>query len=123
MAAGPRRDPPSVRHLACSYQYRLISPGSDLSHWRPVRRLAGLTGADLGRFPSARRLEQVWLAIHRAEAQTAGQPAAPATPFAVFLTLGYPRPKTAGGQLRTVPASRGSARQQGSGRLTRSLAM
>ena len=72
----PRRDPPSGRHHACSYQYRLISPDSDLSHWRPVRQLARFTGADLGRFPSDKRLEQVWLAIHRAEAETAGQPAA-----------------------------------------------
>jgi hypothetical protein len=80
--------------LACSYQYRLISPASNLSHWRPVRRLADFTGADLGRFPSAKRLEQVWLAIHHTKAQTTGQPAAPATMFAVFLTLGYPRAKT-----------------------------
>lgn len=94
MAAGPRRDPPSGRHFACSYQYRLISPDSDLSHWRPVRHLAGFTGADLGRFGSARRLEQVWLAIHHAKAQTTDQPAAPATPFAVFLTLSHPRTKT-----------------------------
>lgn len=104
MAVGPRRDPPSGRHFACSYQYRLISPGSDLSHWRPVRRLAGFTGADLGRFPSARRLEQVWLAIHHAEAQTADQPAAPATPFAVFLTVGHPHAKTVGADPELVKA-------------------
>ena len=104
MAAGPRRDPPSGRHLACSYQYRLISPGSDLSHWRPVRRLACFTGADLGRFPSARRLEQVWLAIHHGEAQTPGQPAAPATPFAVFLTLSHPHAKTVGADPELVKA-------------------
>jgi hypothetical protein len=103
MAVGPRRDPPSGRHLACSYQYRLISPGSNLSHWRPVRRLAGFSGADLGRFPSARRLEQVWLTIHHAEAHTAGQPA-PATPFAVFLTLSHPRAKTAGANPELVKA-------------------
>ncbi len=102
MAAGPRRDPPSGRHLACSYQYRLISPGSNLSHWRPVRRLADFTGADLGRFPSARRLEQVWLAIHHAEAQTAGQPTA--TTFAVFLTLSHPRAKTVGADPELVKA-------------------
>lgn len=103
MAAGPRRDPPSGRHLACSYQYRLISPGSDLSHWRPVRRLAGFNGADLGRFPSTKRLEQVWLAIHHAEAETAGQPAV-ATPFAVFLTLGHPHAKTVGADPELVKA-------------------
>ncbi len=103
MAVGPRRDPPSGRHLACSYHYRLINPGSNLSHWRPVRRLAGFSGADLGRFPSARRLEQVWLAIHHAEAHTAGQPA-PATPFAVFLTLSHPRAKTVGANPELVKA-------------------
>lgn len=104
MAAGPRRDPPSGRHLACSYQYRLISPGSNLSHWRPVRRLAGFTGADLGRFPSARRLEQVWLAIHEAEAQTADRLAAPTTPFAVFLTLSHPHAKAVGANPELVKA-------------------
>jgi hypothetical protein len=94
LAAGPRRDPPSGWPFACSYQYRLISSDSGLSHWRLVRRLAGFTGADLGRFPSARRLEQVWLAIYRAAAETAGEPTTPAAPFAVFLTLGYPRTRT-----------------------------
>jgi hypothetical protein len=104
LAAGPRRVPPSGRHFACSYQYRLISPGSDLSYWRPVRRLARFTGADLGRFPSDKRLQQVWLAIHHAAAETAGQSAARATPFAVFLTLGYPRTKTVGAGPELVKA-------------------
>ena len=104
LAAGPRRDPPSGRHFACSYQYRLISPDSDLSYWRPVRRLASFTGADLGRFQSVKRLEQVWLAIHRAAAETAGERAAPATPFAVFLTLSYPRAKTVGADPELVKA-------------------
>ncbi len=99
-----RRDPPSGRDLACSYQYRLISPGSNLSHWRPVRRLADFTGADLGRFPPARRLEQVWLAIHHTETQTTGQPTAPATMFAVFLTLGYPHARTVGAHPELVKA-------------------
>ena len=94
MAADPRRDPPSGRDFPCSYHYRLISPDSDLSYWRPVRQLARFTGADLGWFPSDKRLEQVWLAIHRAKAETAGQSAAPATPFAVFLTLGYPHARS-----------------------------
>jgi hypothetical protein len=104
LAADPRRDPPSGRHFACSYQYRLISPDSDLSYWRPVRQLARFTGADLGRFPSARRLEQVWLAIHCATAEIAGQPAVPATPFAVFLTLGYPRARSVGAHPELVKA-------------------
>jgi hypothetical protein len=104
LAAGPRRDPPSGRYFACSYQYRLISPDSDLSHWRPVRRLASFTGADLGRFPSDKRLGQVWLAIHHAEAETAAQPAAPAAPFAVFITLGYPRARSVGADPERVKA-------------------
>jgi hypothetical protein len=69
-----------------------------------VRRLAGFTGADLGRFPSGKRLEKVWLAIHRATAETAGQPAAPATPFAIFLTLGYPRARSVGADPELVKA-------------------
>jgi hypothetical protein len=105
MAAGLRRDPPSGRHFRCSYQYRLISPDNDLSHWRPVRRLADFSGADLGRFPSDKRLQQVWLAIHHAKAETAGQPTAPATPFAVFLTLGYPRTRSVGADPELVKAS------------------
>lgn len=105
LAAGPRRDPPTGRHFAASsYQFQLISPDSDLSHWRPVRRLASFTGADLGRFPSARRQEQVWLAIHRAGIETASLPAAPATPFAVFLTLGHPHAKTVGADPELIKA-------------------
>ena len=104
MAAGPRRDPASGRHFACSYQYRLISPDSDLSHWRPVRRLTDFSGADLGLFPSDKRLEQVWLAIHHARAETARQRAVPETPFAVFLTLSYPRAKTVGADPGLVKA-------------------
>jgi hypothetical protein len=104
MAADPRRDPPSGRHFACSYQYRLISSDSKLSHWRRVRRLARFTGADLDRFPSVKRLEQVWLAIHHATAETASQPAVPATPFAVFLTLSYPHAKTVGADPELVKA-------------------
>ena len=104
MAAGRRRDPPSGRHFACSYHYRLISSDSNLSYWRPVRRLASFTGADLGRFPSVKRLEQVWLAIHHAAAETASQPAVPATPFAVFLTLSYPRTRSVGADPELVKA-------------------
>jgi hypothetical protein len=104
LAAGPRRDPPSGRHFACSYKYRLISPDSGLNQWRPVRQLARFAGADLGQFPSDKRLEQVWLAIHHATAETTGQLAVPATPFAVFLTLGYPRTKTVGAGPELVKA-------------------
>jgi hypothetical protein len=104
MAAGPRRDPPSGQHFGCSYRYRLINPDNELSYWRPVRRLARFSGADLGRFPSVKRLEQVWLAIHRAKAETAGHAAAPETPFAVFLTLCYPRAKTMGADSELVKA-------------------
>jgi hypothetical protein len=96
LAAGARRKSISGRPFACSYQYRMISPESDLSHWQPVRTLASFTGADLGRFPPARRLEQIWLAIRRAAAQTASEPAGAGAPFALFLVLGYPR---------TAPAS------------------
>lgn len=104
MAVGPRRDPPSGRRFTCSYSYRLISSGSTLDHWRLVRRLAGFTGADLGRFPSANRLGQVWRAIHGVTAETASRPAAATAPFAVFLTLGYPRAKTVGADPELVKA-------------------
>lgn len=104
MATGPRRDPPSGADLACSYLYRLISPGSDLSYWRPARTLASFTGANLGQFPSTRRLEQVWLAIHRADATAPGPRLPDAAPFAVFLTLQYPGTKTAAADPELVKA-------------------
>lgn len=96
----PRPEPPSGRRFGCYYQYRLIGPETDLSYWRPVRRLAEFTGVNLGLFPSAKRLEQVWLAIHDAAARAEGQPN-PGAPFSVFLTLGYPmrRPMAANPEL------------------------
>ena len=90
LAAGPRRDPPSARARACSYRYRLVSPASEFSCWRLTRRLAKFTDARLGAFPASRRLEQAWLAIHRAEAETAGTGAGADKPFALFLTLACP---------------------------------
>jgi hypothetical protein len=100
---GPRPEPPSGRRFVCYYQYRLIDPYTDLSHWRPVRRLADFTGADLGLFPSAKRLEQVWLAIHGAAARAEGQPN-PGAPFSVFLTLGYPMKRPMGANPELVKA-------------------
>jgi hypothetical protein len=99
----PRPEPPSGRRFGCYYQYRLIDPYTGLSHWRPVRRLADFTGADLGLFPSAKRLEQVWLAIHGAAARAEGQPAVTA-PFSVFLTLGYPMKPPMGANPELVKA-------------------
>lgn len=94
LAAGPRRDPPSGRARACSYRYRLVSPASEFSCWRPARRLARFTDARLGAFPASKRLEQAWLAIHRAEAETAATGAGAGRPFALFLTLDCPRGTT-----------------------------
>lgn len=94
LAADPYGGPPPAPS-ACCYRYRLISPASDLAHWRRERLLARFTGADLGRFPSTRRLEQAWLAIHRAEAEFTSEENPAGAPFAVSLTLSYPR---AGGQ-------------------------
>jgi hypothetical protein len=104
LAAGPRRLPPSGQRFACSYRYRLISPASELSYWRPTRRLASFTDAGLGIFPASRRLEQAWLAIHRAEAEVASPGLAAGTPFAVFLTLGHPRDKTVAASPELVKA-------------------
>ena len=103
-AADLHGDLPSGRPFDCSYQYQLISPDSDLSHWRPVRQLVSFTGADLGLFPSGKRLEQVWLAIHRAKAETVGQPVAPTASFAIFLTLSHPGGKSAGANPELVKA-------------------
>jgi hypothetical protein len=95
---------PSGRPYACSYQYRLTSPDSSLSYWQPIRRLASFAEADLGPFPSIKRLEQVWLAIHHAQAETAGQPFVPTERFAVFLTLSHPGTKSAGANPELVKA-------------------
>jgi hypothetical protein len=98
LTAGPSPAPPSGRPFGCLYQYRLASAGTGLTHWRPGRLLASFTTADLGRFPAHKCLEQVWLAIHRAQARTAVQPAAAAAPFAVLLTLYHPATIPAQGQ-------------------------
>ena len=90
IGGGPWPESPSGRPFGCYYSYRLVNLETDLSHWRPVRRLADFSGADLGLFSSAKRLEQVWLAIHRAKAQINGQPGTHTAPFSVFLTLDYP---------------------------------
>ena len=45
-AADLHGDLPSGRPFDCSYQYQLISPDSDLSHWRPWTRRS--SGADHG---------------------------------------------------------------------------
>jgi hypothetical protein len=90
MAPGARHAP-LLGDFACSYRYRLVRPGSELACWRTERTLADFADADLRHFPAVRRLEQVWLAIHRAKAVVAGQRIAAGTPFAVFLTLAHPR--------------------------------
>lgn len=97
-------DAPSRRSYACSYEYGLTSPESCFNHWRLGRRLASFTQADLGQFPSAKRLEQVWLAIHHANVETAEVPIAAAEPFAVRLTLNYPQSKVVGANPLLVKA-------------------
>lgn len=104
MATASHGDAPSGRPYACSYQYRLTSPDSSLSHWRVVRLLASFTAADLGLFSSTKRLEQVWLAIHHATVETARQPVAPSERFAVFLTLSHPDTNWAGANPLLVKA-------------------
>jgi len=97
LAAGPRRDPPSGEQFTCSYRYRLMGPASELSYWRPIGRLASFSDAGPGKFPASRRLEQAWLAIHRANAEVSATRAAAGAPFAVFLTLSHLRAKTVAG--------------------------
>jgi hypothetical protein len=104
LATGPHPAPPSGRPLGCLYQYGLGGPGTDLTHWRPGRLLASFTTADLGRFPARKRLEQVWLAVHQAQARTAGQPSASTAPFAVLLTLHHPGAWSAGAGPELVKA-------------------
>jgi hypothetical protein len=97
-------NPPSGRRFARSYQYGLTTPDSDLSHWRRGRPLASLAEADLGGFKSAKRLEQVWFAIHQAEVEPIGQRISPTERFAVFLTLSHPDTKSVGANAELVKA-------------------
>lgn len=96
---------PSGRPHACSYEYGLTSPDSCFVHWRPTRPMARFTDADLGEFPSAKRLEQVWFAIHHAKDVHADEPPIVASErFAVRLTLNYPCSQTAGANPGLVKA-------------------
>lgn len=104
MAEALHSDPPSGRRYAHSYQYGLTSPGSSLSHWRRVRPLASFSAADLGDFKSAKRLEQVWFAIHDVTVATVGARMAPTERFAVFLTLSHPSTKSGGANPELVKA-------------------
>ena len=87
---------PSGRSYACSYEYGLTSPETCLSHWRLGHRSASFTEADLGQFPAAKRLEQVWLAIHHVDVETAEASIAASELFAVRLTLSCPQSKVVG---------------------------
>ncbi|BBX27413.1 hypothetical protein [Mycolicibacterium alvei] len=96
---------PSGRSRACSYEYGLTSPDSGFTHWRPTRPLARFTESDLGEFPSAKRLEQVWLAIrHTKDVHVADTPIAASDRVAIRLTLSYPCSRTAGANPEVVKA-------------------
>jgi hypothetical protein len=90
MATGRRHEPSNSESYACTYRYQFIHPDSDLAHWRATQTLAQFANADLGSFPGAKRLEQVWLAVQRAPVvRLHGELSAPA-PFAVLLTISSP---------------------------------
>ncbi|OBB19693.1 hypothetical protein A5761_00665 [Mycolicibacterium setense] len=96
---------PSGRSHACSYEYGLTSPDSRFTHWGPIRPLARFTEADLGEFPSAKRLEQVWLAIHHTnDLDVAETPIAASDRIAIRLTVSYPCSRTAGASPELVKA-------------------
>lgn len=98
-------DAPSGRSHACSYEYGLTSPDSGFTHWRPTRPLARFTDADLGEFPSDKRLAQVWLAIHHAtDVRVADNPVAASERVEVRLTLNCPRSQTSGANPGLVKA-------------------
>lgn len=85
---------PSGRSYPCLYEYGLTSPESCFSHWRLGRHLASFAGADLGRFASVKRLEQVWFAIHHAQRKVAEQSMTSTGRFAIRLTLTCPSAQT-----------------------------
>ncbi|WP_395307551.1 hypothetical protein V4U86_19315 [Mycobacterium sp. AMU20-3851] len=93
LASSLRGTAPSGRRYPCSYKYELTSRDGWFDHWQPTRGLASFSDVDLGGFPSAKRLEQVWLAIHGAEAERAEKPIAGAERYAVLLTIGQPSSK------------------------------
>jgi hypothetical protein len=81
--------------FACCYRYRLISAESELGSWYRKRLLARFDQADLGSFPTYKRLEHTWAGIHRAKVVVAEQGVASDAPFAVLLELACPRSATA----------------------------
>lgn len=97
MANVLRGNAPSGRPHAFSYEYGLTSPDSSFSHWRLTRPLVHFADTDLGAFPSGKRLEQVWLAIHRTKGtRVTPNPISATERFAVRLVLNCPRSQQAG---------------------------
>lgn len=90
LAGHPRREAPSNGKFACSYQYRLIPPNDELTHWRREVRLAAFTDITLGQFAPAKRLEQTWLAVHRGGVEIGKHCITRDAPFGIFLSLEPP---------------------------------
>jgi hypothetical protein len=91
LATPPLRRPPEDVVASATYLYHPMPPtGKPFVQWRPGRALASFEAVDLGAFPAAKRLEQIWLAIHRhGQVATDEQPFGPA-PFGVRLTISAP---------------------------------
>jgi len=89
LAGRPRRET-AQRRFTCSYQYRLIRPEDEPTHWQREVRLAAFANVALGRFATAKRLEQTWLAVHRSDVDVGDRRIAPDAPFGVFLSLEPP---------------------------------
>jgi len=93
---GGQDSPPSPSGTAYRFCYRyVLSPRSEgFDHWQQGPLLATFDWIDLGDFPEAKRLAQIWLALARARSRgevTVYKSAAPGTPFALRVQVRPPR--------------------------------
>jgi hypothetical protein len=89
--ASPRRPSERAkRAFACLYEYRLINPGDESRNWKHDRELAAFNNISLGKFPSGKRLAQVWFALRTSAGRTTSGSTRPGESYGVYLALGVP---------------------------------
>jgi hypothetical protein len=91
LAHGGRKEAPSGKVFASSYRYRFVAADDEPAYWRRMSRIAAFQSASLGSFGPTHRLEQTWLAVHRAHVELGDEGRGGETKFGTFLTLDVPR--------------------------------
>jgi len=72
------------------FSHRIVGADAEWSHWCRGRELACWSPVLLGSFAGEKKLEQVWLALHRALIAPSGPPREADEPFAVIATVHPP---------------------------------